>query len=307
MKKISIIGAGHVGGEAAFFCAQKELGDIFLIDIKEGLAKGKALDQNQALGLMGINPLIKGSESLDNIAGSDIVLITCGIARKTGMSREDLLKTNLSILKDVSLKIKELAPESIVIIITNPVDILSYACMKYTEFPRERVFGQAGVLDSSRFAYQISASLNVSPAGIQTMVLGGHGDSMVPVSEHTTVGGIPLADLLSQQETEYLIEKTRKGGAEIVAHLKDSSAYYAPALSAVLMIESIVNNKKRLFPCSVYTEGEYGLEGLFIGLPVILSRKGMEKIICMKLSPEREQELKNSFAFYKSQIESITL
>ena len=305
MKKISIIGAGNVGGMAAFFCAQKELGKIVLIDVKEGLAKGKALDQNQALYLMGINPLIYGSEDINSIEGSDVILITCGAARKPGMSREDLLKINLSIIKEVSLKIKDIAPECFVIIVTNPVDILSYACMKFTGFPKQRVIGQAGILDSARFASNISECLGYSCSDIFALVLGGHGDTMVPVPEFTTVSGISLKELAEEKEINSIITKTRNGGAEIVSLLKDTSAYFAPAFSSVLMIESIIKNKKRLLPCSVFVEGEYGMEGVFIGLPVILSEKGVEKIIEIKLPEQRMSELKKSFVFYRGQIERI--
>lgn len=305
MKKIAIIGAGNVGGQAAFFCAQKKLGRVLLIDIKEGLAKGKALDQNQALYLMGINPLITGSEDISSLEGSDVILITCGVARKPGMTREQLLKINLSIVRDISHVVKRLSPQSIVLMMTNPVDILSYACMKFTGFPRERVIGQAGVLDSARFATYISQRLDLSSADIDAVVLGGHGDTMVPVPEFTTVSGIPLPQMVSSEDLDGLVKRTRNGGAEIISYLKDSSAYYAPSLSAVLMIEAVLKNEKRLFPCSVYVDGEYGMKGVFIGLPVVLSEKGVERIICIDLPEERRDDLKRSFDFYRGEIEKI--
>jgi malate dehydrogenase len=305
MKKIAIIGAGNVGGQAAFFCAQQELGEIVLIDIKEGLAKGKALDQNQALALMGINPLVTGSESLEDVRGSDVVLVTSGIARKPGMTREQLLQTNLSIIREVSNKIRDLAPKSIVIMMTNPVDVLSHACMKYTGFPRERVIGQAGVLDSGRFCCNLSRELNISARDIQAMVLGGHGDTMVPLADCTTVAGAPVNEFLEADVLEGLMSRTRDGGAEIVALLKDSSAYFAPALASVLMIESILRGKKRLLPCSVYADGEYGLRGTFIGLPVVLSERGMEEVVTLSLPPDRQEALKKSFDFYLKQVESL--
>ncbi|MBN1521859.1 MAG: malate dehydrogenase [Candidatus Aureabacteria bacterium] len=305
MKKIAIIGAGNVGGQAAFFCAQKKLGRVLLIDIKEGLAKGKALDQNQALYLMGINPLITGSEDISSLEGSDVILITCGVARKPGMTREQLLKINLSIVRDISHVVKRLSPQSIVLMMTNPVDILSYACMKFTGFPRERVIGQAGVLDSARFATYISQRLDLSSADIDAVVLGGHGDTMVPVPEFTTVSGIPLPQMVSSEDLDGLVKRTRNGGAEIISYLKDSSAYYAPSLSAVLMIEAVLKNEKRLFPCSVYVDGEYGMKGVFIGLPVVLSEKGVERVICIDLPEERRDDLKRSFDFYRGEIEKI--
>ena len=305
MKKISIIGAGNVGGEAAFFCALKQLGEIFLIDVKEGLAEGKALDQNQALYLMGIDALIKGSDKIENISESDVVLITCGVARKKGMTREDLLKINLSIIRDVSFSIKEYAPNAFVIVMTNPVDILTYACKKYTGFSSKKVIGQAGILDSARFAYYASEHLNISQTDIKALVLGGHGDTMVPVFKTLSFGGIGVDKYMDEETMALVSEKTRKGGAEIVSLLKTSSAYYAPAYSAVLMIDAILNDRKKIYPCSVYPNGEYGFENVYIGLPALLSKEGVEKILEFDLDEKTKAQLEKSYDFYKEQISSI--
>ncbi len=284
MPKIAVIGAGNVGASAALYLAEAELGDITLVDIVEGVAKGKALDLLEAGPVRGYDTMIEGTGDLRAIAGSDLVLVTAGLPRKPGMSRLDLLKANADIIRGVAQAIREHASKAFVIMITNPLDVMTYLTYRVTGFPRERVVGMAGVLDSTRFRSFLAAEIGVSIEDIQAMVLGGHGDTMVPLVRYSTVGGIPIEKFIVKERLEQIVQRTRDGGAEIVKLLKTGSAYYAPAMSAVEMVEAILLDQKRLVPCSVSLQGEYGLSGLFIGVPIILGGRGVERIVELKLS-----------------------
>ena len=302
-KKVSVIGAGHVGEVTAYLVASREIADVLLVDIIEDMPVGKALDMAESRGVDGFDAEIKGTNSMDDIADSDVVVVTAGVARKPGMSREDLLKTNAKIIKSVAEKIRDIAPESIVIMVTNPLDVMTYLLWKVTGFDEKKVMGQAGILDSARFSYFIAKELDVSTEDIFAMVLGGHGDSMVPLPRYTTVSGIPLQELLSNEKIEKLIARTRNGGAEIVKLLKTGSAYYAPAASVTQMVESILLDKKRILPCSVMINGEYGIDDVFIGVPVKLGKDGVEQIIELKLTDEELKSLQKSADIYKQHIQ----
>ena len=295
MKKISIIGAGNIGSVTALLLGLKEAAkEIVLMDIIEGMPIGKALDLSQLMALYGIDINIKGTNDISDIKDSDIVIVTSGVPRKPGMSREDLITTNAKIIKEVSNNIKKFAPNSIVIMVANPLDSMTYLALKITGFPRERVIGMAGVLDSARFKRFISWELGISSNAVNSFVLGSHGDTMVPSITYTTVGGVPVKDLLEKEKLEKIVERTRKAGGEIVGYLKTGSAFFAPSGSIVKMVMSIVKDKKELLPCSVYTKGEYGLEDTVLGLPVILGAKGMEKIVEFELPEEEKEALKRS-------------
>ena len=295
VNKIAVVGAGHVGATAAQLLAQKELArEVVMVDIAEGIPQGKALDQWEWAPIEGFDTRVIGSNGYEEAAGSDIFVVTAGIARKPGMSREDLLRTNASIVRQVSEKIREIAPNAIVVMVSNPLDVMAYVCMQTTGFPRERVIGMAGVLDTARYRSFIALELDVSVEDIQALVLGGHGDTMVPLISYTTVSGIPLTQLLPRERIDALVERTRHGGAEIVNLLKTGSAYYAPAAATVQMVESIVKDKKRILPCSAWLEGEFGLSGLFLGVPCKLGRNGLEKIIEVELTAEERAMLESS-------------
>ncbi len=302
-KKVSIIGAGHVGEVTAYLISSKEIADVVLMDIIEDMPAGKALDMVEAGAVERFDSEVNGTSSMDKIKDSDIIVVTAGVARKPGMSREDLVKTNAKIIKSIAEKIRRIAPDSIVIMVTNPVDVLTYLLWKITGFDKRKVIGQAGVLDSARFRYFISKELDVSVEDIFAMVLGGHGDSMVPLPRYTTVSGIPLQELLSNEKIEKLIARTRNGGAEIVKLLKTGSAYYAPAASVTQMVESILLDKKRILPCSVMINGEYGIDDVFIGVPVKLGKDGVEQIIELKLTDEELKSLQKSADIYKQHIQ----
>ncbi len=288
--KVTIVGIGMVGGTIASNLARMNLFDeLALIDVVGDMAKGKALDISQAGPVMGYDTHIVGGDSWELMKNSDIVIVTAGVPRKPGMSREELLSINYRIIQEVSKKIRELAPNSIVIVVTNPLDAMTYAVYKITGFPKNRVLGMAGVLDTARFRTFLAWDLGVSAKDISALVLGSHGDTMVPILSYTTVGGIPIEKLLPQQKLEKIVERTKRGGAEVVELLKAGSAYFAPAASVCEMVEAIVLNRKRVLPCSVLCEGEYGINGIFIGVPVVLGRNGVEKIIEF---PLREDELK---------------
>ncbi|MFH1823605.1 MAG: malate dehydrogenase [Candidatus Firestonebacteria bacterium] len=303
--KVSIIGAGQVGGIIAFLLVQKGLADVCLFDIIEGLPQGKALDINQTAGVEKFDSKVIGSNKYEDIKDSNIVVITAGIARKPGMSREDLFKTNANIVKNVACNIKTYSPNSIIIVVTNPLDVLAYLIYKITGFNKNKVMGMAGLLDSARFAYFISKELNVSIKDISSMVLGSHGDSMVPIPRDTTVNGIPITELLSPDKISELSQKTRDGGAEIVALLKIGSAYFAPGSCVTAMIESILEDQKRILPCSVLLEGEYGLSDVFIGVPVKLGKDGVEEVIKLKLTNQELEALKKSAGIIKEGLKSI--
>ncbi|MFQ5823033.1 MAG: malate dehydrogenase [bacterium] len=297
--KISVIGAGHVGETTALMIAQKELGDIVLMDIIEDMPKGKALDMAEASPVGGFDVKYVGTNEYGPIEGSDIVVMTAGLPRKPGMDRMDLLVKNAKIIQGVAEQIKKLAPNSILLMVANPLDVMAYVAMKVTGFSRDRVFGMAGVLDSTRFRYFIAEALNVSVENTQAMVLGGHGDSMLPLPRYTTVSGVPITQLLNQETIDKIVERTRKGGGEIVSLLKTGSAYYAPAASITQMVESIAKDKKRLLPGSAYLKGEYGLNNVFAGVPIILGANGMEKVVQIELMPDEIEALHKSAAEVK--------
>ena len=294
--KISIIGAGNVGATTAHWCASAELGDILLLDIPEtgDMPKGKALDLMQASPILGFDVNIRGTSDYAETAGSDIVVITAGIARKPGMSRDDLLAINAKIINQVAENIRNTSPNAIVIVVSNPLDAMCQQALKATGFPRERVLGQAGVLDSARFRTFLAMELGVSVEDVSAMLLGGHGDTMVPLLSCASVGGIPITQLISRERLKEIVQRTRDGGAEIVSLLKTGSAYYAPAAATAQMAEAVVRDKKRLIACSVYCESEYGVGGYCVGVPIILGAKGVEKIIQLQLSGEEELEFRKS-------------
>ncbi len=293
--KITVVGAGNVGATTAQGLARKQLArEVVMVDVVEGIPQGKGLDQWESAPIEGFDVRVSGTESYDDTAGSDLVIVTAGIARKPGMSREDLLKTNASIVHQVSQNVRCTSPNAIVIMVSNPLDVMAYVCKQTTGFPRGRVIGMAGVLDTARYRSFIALELDLSVEDIQALVLGGHGDTMVPLASYTTVSGIPLQQLLSPERIEALVQRTRNGGAEIVGLLKTGSAYYAPAAATVQMAEAIVRDRKRILPCSAWLEGEYGLDGLFLGVPCKLARSGLERIIEVPLTEQERTALRRS-------------
>ena len=288
-KKISLIGAGQIGGTLAHLISIKELGDVVLFDVAEGLAKGKALDIAQSTSIDGYHLNLLGTSDYKDIINSDVIIITAGVPRKPGMTRDDLLGTNLKIIKQVAQGIKKNSPNAFVICITNPLDVIVMALQKYSGLPTNKIVGMAGVLDTSRFKYFISQELRIPVKNINSLVLGGHGDSMVPMPNHTTVNGKPLKEMISNEKLNLIIERTRKGGAEIVKFLEKGSAFYAPAASGIEMAESYIKNLKKELPCAAYLNGEYGHKNLYAGVPVIIGEKGVEKIIEISLG-EKEKE-----------------
>jgi malate dehydrogenase len=298
-KKVSIVGAGNVGATSAHWIAAKELADVVLIDVVEGIPQGKALDLQEAMPIEKLDVHVTGSNDYAATANSDIVIITAGIPRKPGMSRDDLLHTNYKIMSDVVAKVVAQSPESILIIVSNPLDAMAQAAYRQAGFNRERVIGMAGVLDSARFRTFIAQELNVSVDNVNSFVLGGHGDTMVPLIRYSTVAGIPLSELLSQERIDAIVQRTRDGGAEIVKHLKTGSAFYAPSAAAVEMVEAILKDKKKILPCAAYLQGEYGIEGYYIGVPCKLGAGGLEQIIEIKLTEEEDAALKKSAAAVK--------
>jgi malate dehydrogenase len=298
-KKVSIVGAGNVGATAAHWIVVKELADVVLIDVIEGVPQGKALDLLQAMPIEKCDVHVTGSNDYAATANSDIVIITAGIPRKPGMSRNDLLNTNFKIMSDVVSKVVAQSPESILIIVSNPLDAMAQTAYRQSGFNRERVIGMAGVLDSARFCAFIAEELDVSVENVTAFVLGGHGDTMVPLVRYSAVAGIPIAELIAPDRIEAIVQRTRDGGAEIVKHLKTGSAYYAPSIAAVKMVEAILKDKKEILPCSVYLQGEYGIDGYYIGVPCKLGSNGLEQIIQIKLTPEEDAALKKSAAVVK--------
>ena len=292
--RVAVIGAGNVGASAALYIAERGLADVTLIDIVEGLPQGKALDMLQATPLWHRGGRVEGSNDLAAVAGADVVVMTAGFPRKPGMSRTDLLKANADIVRPAAEAVKRGAPGAYVVVVTNPLDVMAHLFWKVTGFPRARVAGMAGILDSTRFRAFLAAELGVSGTDVQAMVLGGHGDSMVPLPRYTTVGGIPITELLPQGRIAEIAQRTRDGGAEIVKLLKTGSAYYAPAMSAVEMVEAILTDQKRLVPCSALLQGEYGMKDLFLGVPVILGARGVEKIVELELSGDELAALRAS-------------
>jgi malate dehydrogenase len=295
MNKITVVGAGNVGATAAQRVAEKELArEVVLVDIVEGVPQGKGLDQWESAPVEGFDTRVIGSNGYDEAAGSGLFIVTAGIARKPGMSRDDLLNTNAKIVREVSENIARVAPDSIIIVVSNPLDVMCYVAKEASGFPRERVIGMAGVLDTARYRSFLALELDVSVEDIQAMVLGGHGDTMVPLISYTTVSGIPVTQLISSERLEAIVQRTRSGGAEIVQYLKTGSAYYAPSSGAVQMAEAIVKDKKRILPCAAWLEGEYGLEGLFLGVPCKLGRNGLEAILEVELTAEERAALEKS-------------
>ena len=305
MKKVTIIGSGNVGASCALYVSEKRLGDVVLIDILEGLAHGRALDSVEAAPLRKYDTTIKGTTDFSAMADSDVIVCTAGKARTPGMSRDDLLQINAKIITSVSKEIARYAPNAILIMVSNPLDVMSYLAIKVTGFALKRVVGMAGVLDSTRFRCFLASELGVHPGDTTALVLGGHGDSMVPLPRYATVCGIPILELLPKDTVDKLIERTRKGGAEIVSYLKTGSAFWAPAASAAEMVECVIRDKMRILPCSAYLRGEYGIEGLFVGVPVKLGKNGVEEIIELSLSKEESEALQNSAAGVKAVIEKL--
>lgn len=304
--KITIIGAGNVGATTAQRIVDNELAnEVVLVDIVEGIPQGKGLDMYEATPITGVDVKVIGTNGYDETANSDIIIITAGVARKPGMSREDLLNTNFGIVKEATLKSIEKSPNAIIIVVTNPLDVMAYTAWRVSGFERHRVIGMAGVLDTARFRTFIAMELNVSVEDVYAFVLGGHGDDMVPLVRYTTVAGIPISELLPKEKIEQLVKRTREGGAEIVSYLKTGSAYYAPSAAIVEMVKSIVKDKKRILPCSVLLQGEYGLNDVFIGVPVKLGRRGVEQIIELKLTEEERQALYASANRVKKIIDSL--
>lgn len=297
VNKITVVGSGNVGATCAQGIALKELArEVVLIDILEGVPQGKGLDQWESAPIDGFDTRVRGTNDYDDTAGSDIVVVTAGIARKPGMSREDLLNTNAGIVRQVSENIKRTSPNTIVVMVSNPLDVMAYVCKEVTGFPRERVIGMAGVLDTARYRSFIALELDCSVEDIQALVLGGHGDTMVPLASYTTVSGIPLSQLLPTDRIEKLVDRARNGGAEIVGMLKTGSAYYAPAAAATQMTEAIVKNKRRILPCSAWLEGEFGLNGLFLGVPCKLGSDGLLDVIEVELTQDERAALEKSAA-----------
>ncbi len=302
--KVAVIGAGHVGATCAQRIAEADIADVHLVDIAEGLAAGKALDLSQAAPVVGHSRRITGSSDYEPIAGSDIVVITAGVPRKPGMSREDLLETNGRIVADISRRIAQLCPSAIVIMVTNPLDVTTYICHRVTGLPASRCMGMAGILDSARLRCFLAWEIGCSPEDVEAMVLGGHGDSMVPIISHATAGGIPVAQLLSQERLEAIIERTRNAGAEIVSLLKAGSAFYAPAAAVAQMVEAIARDQKRLLPASVLLSGQYGIDGVFVGVPVVLGSAGVEKIVEMDLPEDELAALRRSAEHVRATVET---
>jgi malate dehydrogenase len=308
VNKITVVGAGNVGATTSQRLAEKHLARrVVLVDIAEGIPQGKGLDQWESAPIEGFDTRVVGSNGYEESAGSEVVVITAGIARKPGMSRDDLLNTNAGIVKSVCEQIKRTSPEAIIIMVSNPLDVMAWVAKEVTGFPRERVIGMAGVLDTARYRSFLAEALDVSVEDIQAMVLGGHGDTMVPLSSYTTVSGIPVAQLLPRDRLDPIVDRARNGGAEIVKYLKTGSAYYAPSSAAVQMVEAIVLDKKRILPCSAWLEGEYGMRGLFLGVPCKLGRRGLERIIEVQLSAEERTALEKSAEAVRDPMRAVKL
>jgi malate dehydrogenase len=308
VNKITVVGAGNVGATTAQRVAEKELArTVVVVDVVEGIPQGKGLDQWQSAPIEGFDSRIVGTNGNDETADSDIVIITAGIARKPGMSRDDLLNTNAGIVKQVSEQVKKTSPKAIVIVVSNPLDVMCYVAKEVTGFPRERVLGMAGVLDTARYRGFLAEALDVSVRDIQAMVLGGHGDTMVPLISYTSVSGIPVTQLMDRAKLDAIVDRTRNGGAEIVKHLKTGSAYYAPSAGAVQMAEAIVFNQRRILPCAAWLDGEYGMKGLFLGVPCKLGRNGLEKIIEVELTTDERAALTKSADAVREPMRTVKL
>jgi malate dehydrogenase len=306
-KKISIIGAGFVGATAAHWAAEKELGDVVLVDILEGIPQGKALDLFQAAPVEGFDATVIGSNGYDETKDSSVVIITSGVPRKPGMSREDLLEINKKVIESVVAQVVERSPQAVLIMVTNPLDTMTYLAFKKSGFPKQRVIGMAGILDTARFKAFIAMELGVSVEDIQALLLGGHGDEMVPLPRYTTISGIPLSQFLPKETIDRLVDRTRKGGGEIVNLLKTGSAFYAPSAAAIQMTEAILKDKKRILPCCVFLNGEYGLKDICFGVPVKLGAGGAEAIIELQLTEEEKKLVGKSAESVKKSISELKL
>jgi malate dehydrogenase len=308
VNKITVVGAGNVGATTAQRIAEKELArTVVMVDVVEGIPQGKGLDQWQSAPIEGFDSRIVGTNGYDETSASDLVIITAGIARKPGMSRDDLLNTNAGIVRDVSEQIKRTSPNAIVIVVSNPLDVMCYVAKQVTGFPRERVIGMAGVLDTARYRAFLAEALDVSVRDIQAMVLGGHGDTMVPLISYTTVSGIPVTQLLERSKLDAIVDRTRNGGAEIVKYLKTGSAYYAPSSGAVQMAEAIVRDEKRILPCAAWLAGEYGMKDLFLGVPCKLGRRGLERVIEVQLTADERAALEKSAQAVREPMKAVKL
>ena len=305
--KITVVGAGNVGATVAQYAVEKELGDVVLVDVIEGIPQGKALDLAQAGPIHGYDAILVGSNGYDETADSDVVVITAGMARKPGMTRDDLLFKNAEIVGSVVEQVARRSPRAILILVTNPLDAMVQLAWKKSGFPAERVIGMAGVLDSARFRTFIARELDVSVENVSAFVLGGHGDSMVPLPRYSTVAGIPITDLLPREKIDALVTRTANGGAEIVNFLKAGSAYYAPGASAVEMVEAILKDKKKILPCAAYLEGQYGVRGVYVGVPVKLGRRGVEQIVEVKLTPAEQAAFNKSAAAVRELVDKLKL
>jgi malate dehydrogenase len=310
-KKIALIGAGMIGGTLAHLIGLKELGDVVVFDIVEGMPQGKSLDIAQSSPIEGFDSSLRGANDYVDIQGADVVIVTAGVPRKPGMSRDDLLEINLKVMETVGAGIKKYAPDAFVICITNPLDAMVWALHRITGLPRNKVIGMAGVLDSARFRYFLASEFDVSVEDVTAFVLGGHGDTMVPLTRYSTVAGVPLTDLvkmkwITQERLDEIVQRTRDGGAEIVGLLKSGSAFYAPATAAVAMAESYLKDKKRVLPCAAYLNGEYGVKGLYIGVPVVISAKGVEKVVEIELNSSEKAEFSRSVGAVQSLVEACT-
>ncbi len=308
-KKIALIGAGQIGGTMALMCGQRQLGDVVLVDIMEGVAKGKALDLQQTRGVLKFDVDVTGGGTTDYsiIKDADVCIVTAGVPRKPGMSRDDLLKVNLEAITKVAQGIKQYAPNAFVVVVTNPLDSMVYAMYKVTGFPKNRVVGMAGILDTARFQYFVGAAAGASPQDVVGCVLGGHGDDMVPLLRYSSVNGTPLTKVLDKAKLDAIVERTRKGGGEIVALLGTGSAFYAPAASAVAMAESFLRDQKRVLPCSALLEGQYGVKGLFVGVPVVIGAGGVEKVVELDLNDEEKAMLAKSVESVKKSVAETKL
>lgn len=306
--KITVIGGGNVGATVAHIITQKQLAnELVIVDVVEGMPMGKALDMYESTPIEGSDTRVIGTNGYDETAGSDIVVITAGLARKPGMTREQLQETNAEIVKSVTESVVAKSPNAILIVVSNPLDVMSYVAYKVSGFPRERVMGMAGILDTARYRTFIAMELGISVKDIQALVLGGHGDSMVPLVSYTTISGVPITQFLDQATIDRIVKRTRDGGIEIVNFLKTGSAYYAPAAATVEMVEAIVKDKKRVLPCSVLLNGEYGITGTFSGVPILIGKKGVEKIIEVKLTPEEKAAFEKSAGEVKANIGKLKL
>ncbi|MEZ4272176.1 MAG: malate dehydrogenase [Myxococcota bacterium] len=300
-----MIGSGQIGGNLAMLAAQKQLGDVVLFDIVDGMPKGKALDIEHMSPVMGFDSKITGTSSYEEVAEADVVIVTAGIPRKPGMSRDDLLDTNVKIMKDVAGNLKKHCPDAFIIVISNPLDAMVYTMARITERPKSHVVGMAGVLDSSRFCYFVAEKLGVSVQDVTAFVLGGHGDDMVPVVQYCSVGGVPLSQLMDKQDIEAIASRTRQAGGEIVGLLKTGSAFYSPASSAIAMAESYLRDKKRVLPAAAKCEGEYGIEGLFVGVPTVIGKGGVERILQVELDDADKMALRASAEHVKELVQEV--